>query len=603
MDNKIDFDGIVKNSDIVEVVSTYLNLAKKGKNYWSICPFHSDNSPSMSVSREKQLFKCFACQASGNVVTFLMNYNKWDFVKTIKYLAQQQGITLDIQSNFNNNQVIKYDAYEEKMLSALKDAYNLFTIFINASKYQNLQTYLQKRKLDHEIISRFNIGFADPAYVATLIKKQHQVDILINASLLNENEKAFFNNRLTFAIKNNQGDIVGFSARTLHTDAKESKYINSAENSLFQKSEILYNYFDAKEKILFKKEIIIVEGFMDVIAHYRDGIENVVGIMGTALTNQHLKLLKNHRVILNLDGDKAGIAATIKSLKLLIKAGIECFVIHNTSLLDPDEYLTKNGSGSLKQLIENQRMPGIEFFYQNQKATTDLAVFEDVKKFKTNFGELLAYLEKEKQNFYINKIDKEMGIKIDTHFLEEFQVEKKILEQEPNDSFLDYEQQFRERRLEKQNLKSEFIKSQQTHIKRILFLLIKNPHFFETFPLKEVPWGPFLDYMKIGENLRDKHFKNKYPTPLNLEQSKILEALNKETDNLPKNQYSQNYHDLLELLERLKQITIDKATLVAIESLEKEEQANGFTELGYDSKEMIKAINKNIKTKISKREN
>ncbi|RIV16715.1 DNA primase [Mycoplasmopsis gallopavonis] len=360
-------DEIKNNINIVDLISESIPLNKKGNNYLGLCPFHQDTKPSFTVSESKGIYKCFACGESGDSIKFLTKYKGISYIDALEVLAQKIGLNFDFQA-IKKTRVIQRNEQDEATLWILDTTNNFYKSRVILSK--EALSYLKTRKLDEIVIrDKFDIGFASQNEIVDYFKKINvSQEQLVQAGLLNSEFNHIFWNRITFAIRNEFGEVVGFSARALN-QTSSAKYINSPETHLFKKSHLLYNYQNAKEAINSKKQIIIVEGFMDVIALYRAGIENVVAIMGTALTKDHLKLIKNHEVIMFLDGDNAGINATIKSIKTLLASRNTVNVVINNLGKDPDEILNHFGKEKLINLL-----------HENQKSAPDFAYDFIVKK-------------------------------------------------------------------------------------------------------------------------------------------------------------------------------------------------------------------------------
>ena len=341
----------VKNStNIVDVISEFIPLIKKGKNYKALCPFHEDSNPSMSISEEKQIFNCFSCNTGGNAISFYSKYKKISFRSALEHLAKKYNI------EFNSNHLPQkiYNDNTQKLIDILNKTALYYQNELYSKNGINCLKYLVERKITNESISHHKIGYSalNDDLLSFLLKDFEKSD-LISAGVLTQNEKIFFSDRLMFPIMNGYGDIVGFSGRTLNNN--KMKYINSYESKVFIKSSLLYNYYNAKEYIMKNKEVYITEGYFDVIALEKLGIMNVVALMGTALTNNHIALLKGLKVILILDSDSAGIASIKKSVKLLLKNQITTYIIINNENLDPDEYFKKYGKDKTMELIKNQR--------------------------------------------------------------------------------------------------------------------------------------------------------------------------------------------------------------------------------------------------------
>ena len=339
---------IRNKTDIVDVVSKYVNLTKRGKNYIGVCPFHDDHSPSMSVSPEKQIFTCFSCGASGNVFTFVSDFEKISFSEAVKLLGDKLGI------NIGNNVITK------KEKDDYIDIYNLSSKFYQNSLFTNLGKnaieYLEKRKIDKDTIKKFGIGLSIQKVSLTdyLKSKKYSVDKLIDIGLTNENGNDIFINRIMFPIHDLSGNVVAFSGRIYNTK-DNSKYINTKETDKFKKGKILYNYHIAREYLKKNDSVILMEGQMDVIRSSTVGINNCIATMGTALTKDHKSILKNmtDNIVLCFDGDAAGEKATNAAIELLEDTNINIRVVRLPNNMDPDEYILKEGAVSFKEQIKN----------------------------------------------------------------------------------------------------------------------------------------------------------------------------------------------------------------------------------------------------------
>ena len=342
----------IRNSvDIVDVISEYIPLTAKGKNFFGVCPFHADHSPSMSVSREKQIYTCFSCGASGNVITFLMNYENISFAEALKKLADKAGINISIgnkKQKINKNKEL-YDIYEMSQ--------KIYQNNLNSEAGIKAKEYLKNRDITNEIIKEFGIGLSikDSKLITNmLLKKGFKDKELINSGLVGNNEKGLhdiYYNRIMFPLYDLSGNIVGYSGR-IYDSIDTAKYVNTKETAIFKKGELLYNYHRAKEEARKTGKIIVMEGFMDVIAAYKVGIKNVVATMGTAVTENQANLIKRmaKEVILCFDGDQAGAKATFSCSEELAKLNVVPKVVRLEENLDPDEYIKKYGNNFLNKI-------------------------------------------------------------------------------------------------------------------------------------------------------------------------------------------------------------------------------------------------------------
>lgn len=350
MDNMDLTSEIRSKVDIVDIIGERVPLVAKGKNFFGVCPFHDDTNPSMSVSRDKQIYRCFSCGASGNVFTFLMNYEHKEFKEVLKDLGERVGINV---SGIKVNKVsTKYDK--------LYDAYRLATKYyqnnLSSSAGHIAREYLHNRKISDDIIKKFEIGLSlpDRADLTNLLtKKQYDLTDLNKIGLSVDNRDIYID-RIMFPLYDTYGKIVGFSGR-IYKDVDQNKYVNTKETVIFKKGHCLYNYHNAIDTSRVAKSIIIMEGFMDVIRAYTIGVTNVVALMGTALTDEQLKLIKrlSKNVIICLDGDAPGRHAALKVGEMLLNSGIEAKVVLLPDDDDPDSYIIKHGKESFLNLISN----------------------------------------------------------------------------------------------------------------------------------------------------------------------------------------------------------------------------------------------------------
>ena len=357
---------IKDSNDIVDTIGSYLPLTQKGKNFFAVCPFHDDHSPSMSISKEKQIFKCFVCGHTGNSISFVQDYLGISFVEALEVLAKNAHIDLKLDKKENVN-------------SPYKDMYSLYNIALsyyknnlNSKEGEEARKYLENRKLDKDTINYFDIGLSLSGGLSEGLSKKYSENLLEEAGLSN-NGKDVFINRIMFTIKDNEGNPAGFSGRK-YDDSDAPKYVNSKETPIFKKGGILYNYYNAKNDIKKKKEIIISEGFMEVIRCHTIGIDNVVALMGTSFTKDHLAVIKKDKVdvVLNLDQDEAGKIATIQIGKLLMKEGISPTVIIFSKYKDADELIVYEGAEAFINAYE-KRVNFIDFELDYLKKNKDLS--------------------------------------------------------------------------------------------------------------------------------------------------------------------------------------------------------------------------------------
>ena len=336
--------------DIVDIIGERIPLVAKGKNFFGVCPFHDDTNPSMSVSREKQIYTCFSCHATGNVFTFLMNYEHIDFKEALKYLGDKVGI--DTGSVKISKRSTKYD----KLYDAYKLALKYYQNNLNSTFGHEAKKYLSNRSIDEKIIKEFEIGLSLDTrddLTKLLTKKDYDLATL-NRIGLTSDDHDIYNDRIMFPLYDVSGRVVGFSGR-IYKDNGSNKYVNTKETVIFKKGEMLYHYHIAREECRIKKSVIVMEGFMDVIRASSIGIKNTVALMGTALTKEQINLIKrlSNNIILCLDGDDPGVHAALANGELLLNSGIEVKVVELPDNDDPDSFILKHGKERFEGLVNN----------------------------------------------------------------------------------------------------------------------------------------------------------------------------------------------------------------------------------------------------------
>ncbi|SNR77762.1 DNA primase [Desulfurobacterium atlanticum] len=346
-------EDLLSRVDIVDVISQYLTLKQVGRNYSALCPFHPEKTPSFVVSPEKQIFKCFGCGVGGTAITFIEKYENLSFYEAVKRLCEITGI--EFPSEFSE--------IDEETDILYETAYEVAKYF--HSKVEKIKDYLLNRNLENTTIKRFLLGYAPETYLKDLKKDR---EILKKLNLVTEKGKPFFANRLIIPIFNHTGKIVAFGARALRKN-QTPKYINSPENDIFHKGNILYGFYQAKENILKDKEVIVVEGYFDVISLFQAGIEKAVAPMGTSLTENHAKTLKRYakKIVLFFDGDSAGERATLRAAEIFAKLGVEPFIARPPEGEDPDS-LSRNKK--LLDEIISQALPLSKYLIKLAKTSS-----------------------------------------------------------------------------------------------------------------------------------------------------------------------------------------------------------------------------------------
>jgi len=376
MDNTLT-NQIRNRVDIVDIIGERIPLTAKGKNFFGVCPFHDDTNPSMSVSREKQIYTCFSCHATGNVFTFLMNYEHMEFKDVLKYLGDRVGI------DTGSIKVTKKNTKYDKLYKAYSLSLKYYQNNLNSSFGKLAKDYLLKRKIDEKIIKEFEIGLSlDKRDDLTKLLQAKEYDLVtLNRIGLSSDDHDVYSNRIMFPLYDTNGRVVGFSGR-IYKDKDQSKYVNTKETDIFKKGELLYHYHIAREECRKSSSVIVMEGFMDVIRASTIGIKNTVALMGTALTNEQINLLKrlSNNIILCLDGDDPGQNATLKIGNILLEQGIETKVIKLPNPDDPDTYILNNGKERFIGLIDSA-INFSDYKFQRLKENVDFRSDEETANY------------------------------------------------------------------------------------------------------------------------------------------------------------------------------------------------------------------------------
>ena len=414
VDNDV-INNIRKSVDIVDVISKYVPLVARGKNYFGVCPFHDDHSPSMSVSKDKQIYKCFSCGATGNVFNFIQDYENVSFKEALKILADMAGISvsgLDIKSTKKDVNKSLYDIYE---LSSKLYINNLNTNYGVVAK-----EYLHNRGITDDLIREFEIGLSlkeKDLLTRLLVKKGFSNKDMVDSGLIVKSDYGYsdiYANRIMFPLYDVSGKIVGYSGR-IYNGEDTSKYINTRETAIFKKGEILYNYHRAKESCRKKNVVIITEGFMDVIRCHSVGVTNVVAAMGTAFTKEHVMLIRKlaRDVILCFDGDKAGAKATESCINLLLEYNITPKVVRLPEDLDPDEFILKYGKDKFIDMINNP-INIMDFKLSYLKNDKDLTSSVDMSSYVNSVIDELKKIDDDiLREISLKKISEESKLDID----------------------------------------------------------------------------------------------------------------------------------------------------------------------------------------------
>lgn len=407
---------IRQRNDIVDVISGYVKLQKKGSSYFGLCPFHNEKSPSFSVSRQKQMYYCFGCGAGGNVITFIMEYENYTFAEAVRFLAERAGVDLP-EMEYSQEARQKADL-KETLLEINKLAAKYFYVQLKSEQGQHAHNYLTKRGLSEDTITAFGLGYSSK-YSDDLYKylktKGYSDEILVKAGLISASEKGVYDkfwNRVMFPIMDANNRVIGFGGRVMGDG--EPKYLNSPETEVFDKSRNLYGLNRARKSR--KSYFLICEGYMDVIALHQAGFTNAVASLGTAFTPGHASLIKRYvnEVYLTFDSDGAGTKAALRALPILKEAGITAKIIRMDPYKDPDEFIKNLGADEFEERI-NKARNGFLFSLEVLERDYDMNSPEGKTSFFHEAAKRLTEFEEEiERNNYIEAVAQKYHISIDS---------------------------------------------------------------------------------------------------------------------------------------------------------------------------------------------
>ena len=477
-----------ENNDIVEVISQYVHLKRSGRNYFGLCPFHNEKSPSFSVSPDKQIFHCFGCGVGGNVFTFISKIEGIGFKEAIENLADRAGIVLPKSSNNEDSRVEELKSKVYKVNNFTADYYHK-RLYRPESKAG--QEYVKQRKLTNETLESYNLGFSgnyDELY-KVLRKEGFNDEEILESGLVKKNENGryvdFYRDRFMIPILDVRNRVIAFGGRVLG-DAKRFKYLNSPENIVYSKGKHLFGLNVAKKYD--HKKLLIVEGYMDAISLHQRGITNVVAALGTALTTNQGWLLRRNaeQIILGFDSDGAGQNAIMRAMEVMQNMGCDMRVLQMTGAKDPDEYIIKYGSARFQKLM-NEAISLLEFKVKVLEKNLDLEVAGDKVKFLNEIAKLIAKIDNTiEQEIYIEKLANGYNISKEAIFGQlnklQYSNKSKTNNLEKPKSVVIHKN---EKKVE--NISEEMIKRENT----IISILINNPEC----------------YKKIKENMKIEDFK------------------------------------------------------------------------------------------------
>ncbi|MBI5235689.1 MAG: DNA primase [Deltaproteobacteria bacterium] len=399
---------------IVEVVSEYVPLTKRGANHIGLCPFHSEKTPSFSVNEEKKIYYCFGCHATGSVITFLMNKEGMSFPDAVESLARRYGVVIKQEKGMAQQGAI---SGRERIFEALKAGQDYFKEALKSNAGGKAREYLKTRGYAGRILDDFGVGFAPDGWegcASALKRKNIEPEWAVKAGLIIKKDKGYYDRfraRIMFPISDGRGRIIGFGGRGLG-DA-EPKYLNSPESEVFKKGAVLYGLHQAKAAIAAKGEAIVVEGYFDLLAMHKNGFDNSVATMGTALTVDHLRLLKGNTVYLLFDSDEAGRRAALRSLDLSLEEQAVCRAVLLPSGKDPDEFVSSSGAVAMKTALDTAG-PLMDFFLNELERACDLTQAVGKGRYLNEaMGRLSKMSNIAEKGHYVGMIAGTLGLPVD----------------------------------------------------------------------------------------------------------------------------------------------------------------------------------------------
>ena len=464
MNNQNTINDIRNKINIVDLIGEYVPLTKKGQYYWGKCPFHNDNNPSMSVDQNRQIYRCWSCHNSGNVFNFYEQIENITFAEALKRLGDRVGISIGTVSRENN----KYSKYYEIYDLTSK----FYSLMLNSTSGKEAKKYLANRGISEEAIKEFGIGLSlndNDRLVKYLKEKKIDINTLNDLGLANNDNDTFIN-RIIFPLDDRQGRTVGFSGRIYHNE-DFAKYMNTKETPIFRKGSCLYHYNASKEEVRVKKYAIVMEGFMDVIRASTIGIRNTVALMGTALTEEQISLLKklSNTIYLCLDGDNPGLTASLHNGELLERAGLEVKVIYLKDDEDPDSYILKNGKEKFDELIENA-LNYNDFRIERLRKSVDFSSDSEVAKYVNDVLKETSQIKDDiRREIILKKLATETNLSYNT-------LDKKLSEFRSNKKEERVEEKKKDKKLDK------YIRASLEFI----YYMLTNPEVIKVFDSKKM---------------------------------------------------------------------------------------------------------------------
>lgn len=416
-------EAVRSKTDIVDLIGEYVQLTKRGKNWFGLCPFHDESSPSFSVTEDKQLFHCFGCGASGNAITFIMDIENSPFTEAVVKLAERTGIEIDAAVSEGSG--AKPHNEFKSMIEAHALAANFYShLLLNTVEGEEALEYLEKRGFTRESIEKYGIGWSlndNEALTSLLKRKSFDMREMERAGLciMKDNGTGYFDRfraRIMFPLHDDNGNVVAFSGRIISGSKQEAKYLNSPETPIFEKSHILYNFHNARLNVRKTGKVILFEGFMDTISADRAGVMNSVAVMGTSLSDTHLLKLKRiaKEIIICCDGDDAGWEAAKRFADMATQKGLDVKIALLPGKMDPDDYITEQGGDAFREKIIGNPHSFMSFILAYAKRSKNLSYENDVLQY---IHEVLEELAKRsspvERDLYFRQLSTVTGVSIE----------------------------------------------------------------------------------------------------------------------------------------------------------------------------------------------
>lgn len=581
---------ILSSNDIVDVVSRYMSLKKKGKSYFGNCPFHNEKTPSFSVSQDKQIFKCFGCGQAGNLIHFVMKIENISFPDTLKLLAEKSGIDITKYVLYKND---KQEILRQRMKAVIEDATKYFQACLYSKNGKKAQDYVNSRKMNLETLKNFRIGYAIPGLYAYLKKKGYEDKEILETGLVYKRDDGRYIDRyidrLMFPISDITGTVIAFGGRRLDDNKKYAKYINSNENLVYSKSKHLYGMNIAKKYS--RDRIIVVEGYMDAVSLHQRGIKNVVASLGTALTKNQALLLANtsSQVVIGYDSDGAGTQATLRGLDILKETGVDLRVLELGEFKDPDEFVLKKGKQAFLDRLDDA-ISLVEFKVKILTKKYNISNSNEKIMFFNEVLKILSSVENEvEKEIYIKNISQKYNI---SEQAIRGDIKKRI---NKTNKMLETEEKKQDEKIEKSKMREIKKSGQQKREELLIYILLQNmsnKQAKEKIRNRLEELDAIENFEKINKKIIQDIYKDEYQSAENfmsiIEDKEELERVVNIYSKDYKIEYKQSLDELLETFKKeyLKQKRDDLVKQLSKGDLSEQEQREIETKLN----EVIKKL-------------